>query len=527
MIWNRDDFRLLYRIGTGLYSHRCQKNANEMVQQSIRKRFDEATDGMTVDQLSIILVGLVGGIFYFRNLGTLPLEFWDEAIYANAAANMLEGHWLIPRVAWTPADPNSPAPLFLEKPPLVMWLQALSMLVFGVTTFAVRLPTVLATLTVAVLVYHIGTEVYDRYVGLSGAFVFLLLPAVYWNSHSGRTGDTDMLLTLFGTLFVWWVWRGKQDSRLLIPAGVAAGLAVMTKGVAAGVFVVTVLPLVVVDWREYVTREALIGASLTLLVALPWHLYAYLRYPDEFVRQMFSTQVVGRMFGHSRGEPIFDWMSYPYLKSLPNYIKPFWASVLLGLAVVSKDAYDDGWRSRTADLVFVWWFIAPIVTFSLLGGDHGWYLLPLVVPASILSGRGASAAVSVVNSTSRKRLDRRLLSYRTFTVLGVLTVVVMFAVYPAPKIARWDDHREIAQSFDGAPDDETIYVHEGIDERSFILSFYTQRPLEPTDTAELSSGPSVRYAVVPASELDRIDREYEVLERSEELNRVTIRLRST
>jgi hypothetical protein len=68
---------------------------------------------------------------------------------------------------------------------------------------------------------------------------------------------------------------------------------------------------------------------------------------------MFTTQVVGRMFGHSRGDPIFGWMSYPYLRSLPNYIKPLWASVLLGLGVVSKDVYEEGWRSRTADLTFV------------------------------------------------------------------------------------------------------------------------------------------------------------------------------
>lgn len=103
----------------------------------------------------------------------------------------------------------------------------------------------------------------------------------------------------------------------------------------------------------------------------------------------------------------------------------------------------------------------------------------------------------------------------------------MFAVSPAPKIVRWDDHREIAQSFDGAPEDATIYVYESIDERSFVLSFYTQRPLEPTDTAELSTDPSVQYAAVPTAELDSIHREYEILERSEKLNRATIRLRPT
>jgi 4-amino-4-deoxy-L-arabinose transferase-like glycosyltransferase len=70
-----------------------------MSQESIWNHPKRIVDTATVDQLSVLFVLLLGGIFYFRNLGTLPLEFWDESIYANAAANMVDGNWLIPRVA--------------------------------------------------------------------------------------------------------------------------------------------------------------------------------------------------------------------------------------------------------------------------------------------------------------------------------------------------------------------------------------------------------------------------------------------
>jgi 4-amino-4-deoxy-L-arabinose transferase-like glycosyltransferase len=70
-------------------------------------------------------LGLVGLVLFFYQLGSAYLMDPDEGRYAEIAREMLAlQDWLIPRLNLLP---------YLEKPPLVYWLTALSFKVFGFT----------------------------------------------------------------------------------------------------------------------------------------------------------------------------------------------------------------------------------------------------------------------------------------------------------------------------------------------------------------------------------------------------------
>jgi hypothetical protein len=167
----------------------------------------------------------------------------------------------------------------------------------------------------------------------------------------------------------------------------------MTKGVAAGQFLVVLFPVAVLRWRTLLRRDVVIGAGIAVSIAIPWHLLAYLEYGDEFVSQYWLDQVVARSQGElgvpAAGEPLFGFMNYPYLQEALSYPFPGGTFGVAYLALLGFAATAWLYRVRTGDdwqfWAWCWWWAAAVpITFSLAGGDHAWYLIPMVVPLALL-----------------------------------------------------------------------------------------------------------------------------------------------
>lgn len=110
--------------------------------------------------------------------------------------------------------------------------------------------------------------------------------------------------------------------------GVAAGISLLIKGFAAGVFVIAVLPLVLVRWRVFVRRwrATLELVGITVALALPWVLTAYQRYGDRLIEEFIREQVVGRATGELNErsyETTFAFMRFPYFRRLPVQFDPW------------------------------------------------------------------------------------------------------------------------------------------------------------------------------------------------------------
>src|SRR5581483_2308040 len=77
-----------------------------------------------------------GALLFGFHLGSYGLWDPDEARYAEIAREMLaRGDWLIPHLNYVP---------YVEKPPLLYWLTALSFRLFGLSEFAARLTPALS-----------------------------------------------------------------------------------------------------------------------------------------------------------------------------------------------------------------------------------------------------------------------------------------------------------------------------------------------------------------------------------------------
>ncbi|QLH81122.1 ArnT family glycosyltransferase [Halosimplex pelagicum] len=388
--------------------------------------------------LTILVVGALG---YLPGLGSFSTTL-DERIYFDVARQMATaGHWLVPR--YTGSADIVAGTVFLEKPPLVFWLQAISVEALGATAFAVRLPSVAASLACAVVVHRIATRWYGRRAGFAAALAFLATPAIYWYGNGGRTATTDVFLTLFGTLFVWWLWRARTDSRYLVYAGVAGGLAAMSKQAAAGVFLVVALPLLAGFARDRVADLAK-GAAAGLAVVLPWNLFASLSHPETYVRQMVAEQAVGRLgTDHAPLHGELVTMVGPfnpfYALQFPSYLGPLVYLTAVGavlavradLADADADSASGGDAfGRRPGLVLCWWLAAPVALFTVATSST-WihYVQGSVVPAAVLAGYAVARSTEFAEDLLRSRTSLGGVPYPLYAGCVVLVAAAAFVRY--------------------------------------------------------------------------------------------------
>src|SRR5688500_14056053 len=143
-----------------------------------------------VRRLSLLLVLVLPAVMLYPTLGFHLIEP-DEGRYAQIPKEMLlTNSWVVPTLQGEP---------YLDKPPLLYWLVALSYHAFGITPAAARLvPPVCVHLTI-LAVYLIGRR---SIAGRAAFWAALLLSAAPGFVSVARLLLLDGLLTLCVTLSV-------------------------------------------------------------------------------------------------------------------------------------------------------------------------------------------------------------------------------------------------------------------------------------------------------------------------------------
>ncbi|MBN2214057.1 MAG: glycosyltransferase family 39 protein [Bacteroidales bacterium] len=170
-------------------------------------------------------------VLFVPFLGGVHLFDWDEINFAESAREMIvTGDYLTVRINFLP---------FWEKPPLFIWLQVLSMKVFGINEFAARFPNAICgTVTLPVL-FNAGRKLYNNKFGLLWVMTYAcsILPFLYFKS-----GIIDPWFNLFIFLGIHhFIKHTRQKAVISILMSAAfIGLAILTKGpVALLVFLLT------------------------------------------------------------------------------------------------------------------------------------------------------------------------------------------------------------------------------------------------------------------------------------------------
>lgn len=227
----------------------------------------------------IILLALVY-FALFLHLDGSPLFLWDEARLAESAFEMLHTqNFLAVTYGYTPD-------LWSVKPPLMIWLIALSFKLFGYNELALRLPSALCGFFIIVIIYQFCNTVF-RNKSVSFWSVFVLITSQgFIDNHVVRTGDYDALLILFQVLSITyfiqyhfysrWGTPSVSHRNLYISALFLSG-AIFTKGIAGLLFCPAILLWLISDKTLHSYLKARSTYTAFLIAFLPISIYTLLR----------------------------------------------------------------------------------------------------------------------------------------------------------------------------------------------------------------------------------------------------------
>lgn len=222
-----------------------------------------------------------------------PLDV-DAAQYATMSRELLErGDWL--QLTNRGAD-------YLDKPPLVFWLTALSYALFGVGTIASKLPSFLFALLAVGSTARLGGLLHDASTGRLAALLLATTQALFLITNDCRT-DT---LLMGAVAFALWQLVAFDRERRWIPfagASAALALAMLAKGPIGLMVPVLAFGADVAlrrEWRRLRdVRWLLMGlVVLALLAPMLWGLWLQFgaRGPEFFL----WTQSFGRLTGSNQ-----------------------------------------------------------------------------------------------------------------------------------------------------------------------------------------------------------------------------------
>jgi len=201
--------------------------------------------------------------------GTAVLYLWGLSGWANsfysAAAQAGSQNW----EAFFFGSSDAANSITVDKPPASIWVMALSVRMFGLSSWSILVPQALMGVAAVFLLYVAISRYYGKAAGLLAGAILATTPVA---TLMFRFNNPDALLVLLLVAATYAVLRAVEHERLrwIALAGVAVGLAFLTKSLQAFLVLPGFVVAVAVYSRERVRMLAL--AAVTLLVSGGWWL---------------------------------------------------------------------------------------------------------------------------------------------------------------------------------------------------------------------------------------------------------------
>jgi 4-amino-4-deoxy-L-arabinose transferase-like glycosyltransferase len=348
----------------------------------------------------------------------------DEGRYANVAQTMLDrGDFVTPRIDGA---------IFLDKPPLVYWVTAASMAVWGRNEFGARFGQALFAAGLLAVAFEIAWALYrDR----RAAIALLILGSTVGFFTAGHYLNLDLGLAFFVALTMLCFLRGHQAGpegmRWYLGMFAAAAGGVLTKGpVAVALIGMAAAAFLLARGRLATLRHVpwVRGILIFLALAVPWFVAVSLANP-VFPSYFFLHENLARFATgvHHRSGPWYYYLVLGVLGLMP------WTPALFA-ALARWRPGPEGWLRRLrgeAPAFLLAWMIPTFIFFSLSRSKLPGYILP------------AFPAVAVAAAGLLDRLLRgaepRLRAVFLWPIATPLCFLAVFAAYWQRHHREWHD----------------------------------------------------------------------------------------
>ncbi len=244
-----------------------------------------------------VLIGIL--VFsFFLNFWNIGQNGTGNSYYAACVKSMTQSWHNFFFVSFDPAGMVS-----VDKPPLGLWMQALSCKIFGYSGWAMLLPQAVSGTLSCLMIYLFVSKYFQKSTGLIAAFLFACTPSVVLVS---RNNTMDMQLIFWLLLSIWFLMKSIDTGkwRWLFLCGVLVGVGFNVKMLQAYLIVPAVIVTYLIFTKGKVGKRFLAGAIAAVLmlgVSFAWVAAVDLTPASErpYVDSTSSNSVLELVFGHN------------------------------------------------------------------------------------------------------------------------------------------------------------------------------------------------------------------------------------
>ncbi len=362
----------------------------------------------------------------------------DAAQYATISRQMNEsGNWL-----QVYCNGNE----YLDKPPLLFWLSALSFKIFGVHNWSYKLPSFLFAILGIYSTKKLGELLYDIKTGMVAALMLVSCLGILIMTNDIRTDTILLGSTVFAT---WQILLFVNEKRFLnlFFGFFGIGLAMLSKG-PLGI----VLPAMVLScefaykrqWKNFFRWEWIVGLMIVAVMLFPMCYGLYEQFdlhPEKIVNGQtgvsglkfyFWTQSFGRITGDSQWGTKFDNGAGPFFFT-HTFMWAFFpwsilvvAGMVKTLFVLIKNKFQKGFIT---ELLSVGGFILVFISLSASRYKLPHYIYVTFPFAAIIASR--FLLEDVLNPVAKKLRTVFSVFHWIFLIAGVIVCnAALFVFFP-------------------------------------------------------------------------------------------------
>lgn len=372
----------------------------------------------------LVLLGIWAAIYLGTISGPALLDDADS-FHAEAVREMVQsGDWVTLRL--------NNGIRYLEKSPLMYWMAASFVSLFGLHDWAMRLPLAIFTLFMTFLLWRFGTRFWGEKGGFYSGLVFVTSLGPYAFT---RIFLPDVMLSFFLAfslyMYIRIVTNDEKEAKRVGPMDlrclgfyISVALCSLTKGLTGFVLGGTIIffhVLLTGNWKVLRRLQIPYGIVVFLVVAAPWHIAAALANSDflwfYFIREHFLRYLGLRFPKDYDTVPRWLFWTLHLVWLFP------WSAFFWGLARNFPKAPRPADKTQQV-LLFLYLWIFVVLLFLAFGTTQEYYTFPTLAAFALLLGK-TIADLDSPEGASRKWA---VISLGAATAIAVTTGAGMIAL---------------------------------------------------------------------------------------------------
>lgn len=385
-------------------------------------------------------------------IGNYGLYEPHESHFAMVGNEMVwRGDWITPYLNGSP---------YLNKPPLLYWLIAISATIFGNTEFAARLPIALAGWLGIIIAGKWSKDLW----GVTAYRITILMLSVtlgwFIFSHQILTDILLATLLLASNYFLWKLLQNPRSITSFFALYTCIALCLLTKGLVGIFFIICSYFTLIIYHRNWrIIRQTNLGVGIILIIALisPWAI-AIERANPGFWHYFIVNEHFARIFDQrfppdyivSKVNPlgylgITALWCLPWILFLPSVVSLTWqklkksekASSSQELVSSTLNPEKNQTSQQNAFLLLWVTFILPIISFLPLSSRLIYYSIP-AIPAYVILCSGTLNHQLYYNQQKlytkfakiKLNLNHGFLFYGSLITIFGTTTLIAISIFP-------------------------------------------------------------------------------------------------